>query len=251
MSTAVVTGAARGIGRAVAARLVREGLTVVAADIDAGALEPAAGEIGAIPVPGDAASSEGVDALVASTLGHLGSIDLFVVNAGIVSGRGLESSEADWARTLEVNLMSQVRTARRLVPLWLAAGGGRLVLTASAAGLLTMLCDLPYSVSKHGSVALAEWLAATYRHRGIIVQAVCSLGVQTRILEGAGPLRDLLTRDGTLSPDEVADAIWQGIQGDAVHILPHPSVRGYYAGRAADPDAWIGGMNRTQQRLET
>ncbi|MDN5791412.1 MAG: SDR family oxidoreductase, partial [Micrococcales bacterium] len=242
---------ARGIGRAVAARLVREGMTVVIGDIDASVLEAAAGEIGAIAVAGDAASSEGIDALVTSALGHLGTIDLFVANAGIPSGHGLEASDADWARTLEVNLLSQVRAARRLVPIWLAAGGGRLVLTASAAGLLTMLGDLPYSVTKHGSVALAEWLAATYRHRGIVVQAVCPLGVQTRILETAGPLRDLLTRDGTLTPDEVADAVWEGIQGDAVHILPYPSVGGYYAGRAADPDAWIGGMNRIQQRLET
>ena len=128
--------------------------------------------------------------------------------------------------------------------------GGHLVLTASAAGLLTMLGDLPYSVTKHGSVALAEWLAATYRHRGIVVQAVCPLGVDTRILEEAGPLKDLLTRDGTLSPEDVADAVWQGLQADSVHILPHETVRQYYAGRAADPDAWLGGMSRIQQRLD-
>ena len=83
-----------------------------------------------------------------------------------------------------------------------------------------MLGDLPYSVTKHGSVALAEWLAATYRHRGIVVQAVCPLGVDTRILEEAGPLKDLLTRDGTLSPEDVADAVWQGLQGD---VGPHPA----------------------------
>jgi NAD(P)-dependent dehydrogenase (short-subunit alcohol dehydrogenase family) len=251
--TAVVTGAARGIGRAIAARLVSEGVRVVVNDLDESVLGETASAIGAVPIAGDAASAEGVDLLVAAALGEFqeeGGIDLFVANAGITSGVGLEASDDDWARLLEVNIMAQVRAARRLVPLWLESGGGRLVLTASAAGLLTMLGDLPYSVTKHGSVALAEWLAATYRHRGVIVQAVCPLGVDTRILEEAGPLKDLLTRDGTLSPEDVAEAVWQGLQGESVHILPHPSVRQYYAGRAADPDAWLGGMNKIQQRLE-
>jgi NAD(P)-dependent dehydrogenase (short-subunit alcohol dehydrogenase family) len=253
MRTAVVTGAARGIGAAIAARLVAEGFRVVVNDLDEAVLAETASAIGAVPFAGDAASTDGVDRLVEATLREFedeGRIDLFVANAGITSGVGLEASDADWARMLEVNLMSQVRAARRLVPMWLESGGGRLVLTASAAGLLTMLGDLPYSVTKHGSVALAEWLAATYRHRGIVVQAVCPLGVDTRILEEAGPLKDLLTRDGTLSPEDVAAAVWQGLQGESVHILPHPSVRQYYAGRAADPDAWLGGMSKIQQRLE-
>lgn len=253
MRTAVVTGAARGIGAAIAARLVAEGFRVVVNDVDEAVLAETASAIGAVPFAGDAASTDGVDRLVEAALREFedeGRIDLFVANAGITSGVGLEASDADWARMLEVNLMSQVRAARRLVPMWLESGGGRLVLTASAAGLLTMLGDLPYSVTKHGSVALAEWLAATYRHRGIVVQAVCPLGVDTRILEEAGPLKDLLTRDGTLNPEDVAAAVWQGLQGESVHILPHPSVRQYYAGRAADPDAWLGGMSKIQQRLE-
>ncbi|GAB3079596.1 SDR family oxidoreductase [Intrasporangium mesophilum] len=249
--TAVVTGAARGIGRAIATRLVDEGRHVVVSDVDADTLAVTAREIDADAIPGDMATTSGVDALVDAALTHLGSIDLFVANAGIVSGVGLDATDDEWARMLDVNLMAQVRAARRLVPLWLESGGGRLVLTASAAGLLTMLGDLPYSVTKHGSVALAEWLAATYRHRGIIVQAVCPLGVDTRILHEAGPLKDILTRDGTLTPEDVADAVWAGLQGDATLVLPHPGVRQYYAGRAADPDAWVAGMNKIQQRLET
>lgn len=248
--TAVVTGAARGIGRAIAARLASEGLRVVVNDVDPAALELTASELGVLAHPGDAASTTGVDALVDASLAELGSIDLFVANAGVVSGVGLEASDDEWGRLIEVNVMAQVRAARRLVPLWLGSGGGRLVLTASAAGLLTMLGDLPYSVTKHGSVALAEWLAATYRHRGIVVQAVCPLGVDTRILDESGPLKDLLTRDGTLSPEEVADAVWQGLEGDAVHVLPHTKVREYFAGRAAEPDAWLAGMNKIQRRLE-
>ena len=143
-----------------------------------------------------------------------------------------------------------MRAARHLVPRWLDAGGGRLVVTASAAGLLTMLGDAPYSVSKHGAVAFAEWLSATYRHRGIVVQAICPQGVQTRMLDGSGPLKDLLTLDATLTADEVADAAWQALATDDFYVLPHPEVRDYYAQRAAHPDAWLAGMNRLQQKLD-
>src|SRR4029079_12123634 len=146
--------------------------------------------------------------------------------------------------------MGHVRAARHLVPRWLEAGGGRLVVPASAAGLLTRLVDAPYSVSKHGAVAFAEWLSATYRHRGIVVQAICPQGVQTRMLDGSGPLRDLLTRDDIVTAEQVADAAWRALDGDDFFVLPHPEVRDYHADRAAHPDAWLAGMNRLQQKLE-
>ena len=250
MQGVVVTGAARGIGRAIATRLAREGLRLVVNDVDAAELQQVADEIGAYAVPGDAASTAGVEALVAEATAHLGRIDAFFANAGIGVMAGLEATDEQWAQVLEVNLMAHVRTARVLVPRWLEQGGGRLVITASAAGLLTMLGDAPYSVTKHGAGAFAEWLSATYRHRGIVVQAICPQGVQTRMLEQSGPLQGLLAHDEALTPDAVADAVWHGLQGDEVLILPHPEVRDYYAFRATQPDAWLGRMNRIQQRLE-
>ena len=105
-------------------------------------------------------------------------------------------------------------------------------MTASAAGLLTMLGSAPYAVSKHAAVAFAEWLSATYGHRGIVVQAICPQGVRTRMLEEAGPIADVLIRDGALEPEDVADAVWQGLQDDRFLILPHPEVAEYYVGRA-------------------
>ena len=123
-------------------------------------------------------------------------------------------------------------------------------MTASAAGLLTMLGSAPYSVSKHAAVAFAEWLRATYGHRGIVVQAVCPQGVRTRMLDEAGPLRDLLSRDRALEPEEVADVIWRALQGNDFLVLPHPEVAGYYRARAADPDAWLAGMGRLQAKLD-
>ena len=222
--TAVVTGAARGIGRAIATRLAHEGWQVVVADLDAAELQAVADELGALAVPGDTSTDAGVQHLVDTAYGRLGHVDVFFANAGIGTLKGLDASDDEWTRTLETNVLAHVRAARHLVPRWLDAGGGRLVVTASAAGLLTMLGDAPYSVSKHGAVAFAEWLSATYRHRGIVVQAICPQGVQTRMLDGSGPLKDLLTLDATLTADEVADAAFRALAGDEFYVLPHPEV---------------------------
>jgi NAD(P)-dependent dehydrogenase (short-subunit alcohol dehydrogenase family) len=134
--------------------------------------------------------------------------------------------------------------------MWLERGAGRFVVTASAAGLLTMVGSAPYSVSKHGAVAFAEWLRVTYGGRGVVVQAICPQGVRTRMFDGAGPLKELLSRDGALEPEEVADTVWQALQGDAFLVLPHPQVADYYAQRAAHPDAWLSGMQRLQAKLD-
>lgn len=246
----VVTGAARGIGRALAARLAQEGCRVVVADLDGDELERQAAEIGALPVPGDVASEDGVATLVAAAQGHLGAIDAWFGNAGIDRGRGLDASEDDWQASYDVNVMAHVRAARLLVPEWLERGAGRFVVTASAAGLLTMLGSPTYSVTKHGAVAFAEWLSATYRHRGIVVQAICPQGVRTSMLERSGALQALLSHDTALSPDQVADAAWAAAQDERFLVLPHSEVAGYYAARAADTDRWLAGMNRLQRRLE-
>lgn len=248
--TAVVTGAARGIGRAIATRLAREGWRLVLADLDAAELQTVADELGALAVPGDTSTDAGVRHLVDTAYDRLEHVDVFFANAGIGTLAGLDASDADWSRALDTNVLAHVRAARQLVPRWLEAGAGRLVVTASAAGLLTMLGDAPYSVSKHAAVAFAEWLSATYRHRGIVVQAICPQGVQTRMLEESGPLQGLLTRDAALSADDVAEAVWQALEGDEFYVLPHPEVRDYYAQRAAHPDAWLAGMNRLQQKLD-
>jgi NAD(P)-dependent dehydrogenase (short-subunit alcohol dehydrogenase family) len=248
-STAVVTGAAGGIGRAIAKRLTAEGFRLVLADLDA-SVSTVAAELGALAVVGDCASEAGVTRLVETALAELGRVDVFFANAGTDIGRGLATSDAEWAAALEVNVMAHVRAARLLVPEWLDGNGGRLVVTASAAGLLTMLGSAPYSVSKHGAVAFAEWLRATYGHRGIVVQAICPQGVRTRMLDEAGPLKELLSRDRALEPEEVADVVWEGLQGDAFLVLPHPEVAAYYRARATEPDAWLAGMGRLQAKLD-
>jgi NAD(P)-dependent dehydrogenase (short-subunit alcohol dehydrogenase family) len=250
---AVVTGAGHGIGRALAARLVQEGARVVVNDLDEEACRAVADEIGATAAPGDCSSDTGVRALVERAEEALGRIDVYMANAGIdrTQPDSLQAPDEDWARMLETNVMAHVRAARTVVPRWLADGrGGRFVVTASAAGLLTMIGAAPYSVTKHAAVGFAEWLSVTYGHRGVTVQAICPQGVQTRMLEQAGPLKDLLTRDAALTPEQVADAWVDSLADDRFLVLPHPEVGGYYAARAADTDAWLSGMRRLQAKVD-
>lgn len=247
----VVTGAAGGIGRALAKRLIDGGAEVVINDLDPAATEATAAEIGATAVAGDASSEAGVSALIEAARDHLGTIDAYFANAGIARGYGLDVSEEDWLASWQVNTMAHVRAARLLLPEWLERGAGRFVVTASAAGLLTALSSPSYSVTKHGAVAFAEWLSATYRHRGIVVQAICPQGVQTAMLEETGAAREIIASDGALTPAQVADVTWDALQDDRFLILPHPETAAYYRDRATDTDRWLAGMNRLQRWLES
>lgn len=254
-TTAVVTGAGNGIGAAIARALAARGTHVVVSDRDEVGAQRTTAEITdaggrAVAVVGDAASEEGVATLVARAREHVGDIDAWFANAGVDMGRGLEASDADWDASIQVNMLAHVRAARLLVPDWVARGRGRFVVTASAAGLLTMLGAPAYSATKHGAVAFAEWLSATYRHQGLVVQAICPQGVQTDMLADTGPYEELLTRDTALTPEQVADTVMTALDGDEFYILPHPQVAQYYTSRATTPDRWIKGMNRIAQAIE-
>ena len=246
----VVTGAAGGIGAALARRMAALGARVVVSDLDGERAHAVAEEIGGTLIAGDAASEDGVAALVETVEEVLGPIDVWFANAGVDLGQGLGSSEDDWARSWDVNVMAHVRAARLLVPGWVERGEGWFVSTASAAGLLTMIDAPAYSVTKHGAVAFAEWLSVTYRHKGVRVHTICPQGVQTAMLERSGVLAEVLGRDRVLTPDEVAEATWDAMTKGRFLVLPHPEVGDYYRTRAEDTDVWLGGMNRLQRRVE-
>ncbi|MGB0102461.1 MAG: SDR family oxidoreductase [Nocardioides sp.] len=247
----VVTGAGRGIGRALATRAAAVGARVVVNDLDPVTAAAVAAEIGGTAVPGDVTAPE---SLVDAATEVLGRIDVFFANAGIDGAGGPESLQAPddlWDRVIDVNVMAHVRAARALVPRWLADGdGGRFVVTASAAGLLTMVGSAPYSVTKHAAVGFAEWLSVTYGTRGVDVHAICPQGVRTRMLEEAGPLQGLLSRDSALEPEQVADAAFVAIEEGRFLVLPHTEVAGYYVARATDTDRWLAGMRRLQQKVD-
>ncbi|WP_030676591.1 SDR family oxidoreductase [Streptomyces cellulosae] len=244
----VVTGAGGGIGAALARRFAAEGARVVVNDLDAGRAKAVAEEIGQIAVAGDAS------AIVVEAREALGgTVDVYCANAGVAfeagePGRPLD--EQPWALSWDVNVMAHVRAAHALLPEWLERGTGRFVSTVSAAGLLTMIGAAPYAVTKHGAFAFAEWLSLTYRHRGVKVHAICPQGVRTDMLAATGSAGDLVLQPTAIEPDEVADALFKGIEEDRFLILPHPEVAGYYQARAADPDRWLTNMNHLQQKWE-
>lgn len=248
----VITGAGSGIGRALAERFAMEGpRSLVLADINQEAVETVAEVLGemATAVRADVGREEDVRGLVARAREAGGPVDLFCSNAGVPGPEGgpIEASDGEWDRAWRINVMAHVWAARELLPDMLERGDGYLLSTASAAGILTQVGALVYSVTKHAAVALAEWLSITYGDRGIKVSCVCPLGVRTPMLETA--LEDTvggaaLTRDELLEPSEVAEAVLAGIREEQLLIFPHPQVAKYMAYRGGDNERWLAGMRR-------
>jgi NAD(P)-dependent dehydrogenase (short-subunit alcohol dehydrogenase family) len=245
--TIVVTGGGNGIGAALCRRFAAEGARrIVSGDLDAAAAEKVAREIGdvAVGLGVDVADESQVRDLVA----RAGDVDLFCSNAGISVTGGLDVTDADWERIWGINVKAHLYAARAVIPGMLARGGGYLLHTVSAAGLLTQIGSAPYSVTKHAALALAEWLAITYGDRGIKVSCLCPQGVRTNMLLRAdGPGNFLLP--GSLSVEEVADVVVQGLADERFLILPHPEVAEYFRRKASDYDRWLRGMRRLQSSV--
>ena len=251
----VVTGAAGGIGAALARRFATEGArAVVVSDRDADGIDKVAHGIAgessseALAVPCDVTQESQLLALVDTTEARLGPIDLFCSNAGVISLGGADASDDDWQLSLGVNLMAHVYAARILVPRMLERGGGYLLQTASAAGLLTQLGSAPYSVTKHAALALAEWLAITYGDQGLKVSVLAPQAVRTAMTAGVvdGGVAGV---DGMLEPDAVADAVVAGLDAESFLILPHPRVLEYFQRKASDYERWLNGMRRLQTQF--
>ncbi|MBA3652740.1 MAG: SDR family oxidoreductase [Actinobacteria bacterium] len=249
----VVTGGASGIGRALARRFAAEGARgVVVADVNGDDALAVASEVGGLAVSTDVAREADVVRLVDKTTAAYGPIDLFCSNAGIGLGRGIETPDEDWDRIWKVNFMAHVYAARAVIPAMVARGEGYLLNTASAAGLLTNLGAAPYSVTKHSVVALAEWLAITYGDAGVKVSCLCPQGVDTPMLRGAldqGGGQVVLRGGAMKQPEEVADAVVEGLRAETFLILPHPEVAEYFKRKGDDYDRWIKGMRRLQAQL--
>jgi NAD(P)-dependent dehydrogenase (short-subunit alcohol dehydrogenase family) len=244
-----VTGGARGIGRALARRFAQEGARHVAvADLDEAGVRAVATELRGSGMRVDVSHESEVAAFIDGTEHAHGPIDLFCSNAGIGIGRGLETPDETWHKIWEVNLMAHVYAARHLVPRMISRGGGYLLNTASAAGLLSQIGSATYAVTKHAAVSLAEWIAITHGHQGIKVSVLCPQAVRTDMI--AGNEGDVASVDGIMEPEQVADAVIAGLAAERFLILPHAEVAEYLQRKAADRDRWIAGMNRLQQRYK-
>lgn len=256
----VVTGGASGIGRAICERAAEEGAAGVAvADLDPQRCEEVAEAIAgggtrAIGVAADVAREDDVVHLIERVEAELGPIDLYCSNAGVAIAGGPEVPDADWQRIWSVNVMAHVYAARALVPRMVSRKKGAILVTASAAGLLTNLGSAPYTVTKHAAVALAEWLAITYGDDGLEVSCLCPQGVRTPLLESGLAARDpaaaaVLVAGELLEPREVAQAVVTALAQERFLVLPHPEVATYMRNRAEDPTRWVHAMRRTWARL--
>jgi NAD(P)-dependent dehydrogenase (short-subunit alcohol dehydrogenase family) len=262
---AVVTGGGHGIGRALCRRLARDGAKVVVVDIDEAAASTVASEIGGSARGLDVSDEQAVATLVEEVEETDGPIDMFISNAGVGYGDGdagaisaeggMNPIDDRWDACWRINVMAHVYAARAVVPRMLQRGGGYLVNTASAAGLLSQIGDSAYSATKHAAVGFAESLAIDYGEAGIAVSVVCPQAVATRMIgidddsdsvEGGFHGNDV---DGIMRPEAVADIVIDEALAGRFLILTHPEVTTYVQRKASDHDRWIKGMQRFRNKL--
>lgn len=247
---AVVTGAASGIGKAVAAKAAAEGMRVVLADIEEGALKETERELAGrgvdvLAVQCDVAEGQSVRALRDQALDRFGAVHLVHNNAGVgVGGPIWEVPESDWRWILGVNLWGVVHGIATFVPLFVEQGEGHVVNTASIAGLTSAPFLGPYNASKQAVVAISETLYKDLQAAGISgvgVSVLCPGFVQTRIAEsdrnrppwapdrdaqGTPDLRAAIQAlvDSGIPSASVGDAVLDAVRNDTFYILTHPEL---------------------------
>ena len=243
---AVVTGAASGIGRALVDRLGADGMRVVLADIeeealDAAAADAAAAGIEAVAVPTDVSSASSVEELAERAVQQFGSVHVVCNNAGVApTGPVLESTPADWAWVVGVNLMGVVHGVLAFGPALVSQGEGHIVNTASGAGLMPTPSLGPYCATKHAVVGLSETLYHELAGTGVGVSVVCPGFVKTKIFhsernrpEDLGGEMDYtderramqaVVDDAGTEPSLVADRAVEAIGSGELFVLPHPEL---------------------------
>jgi len=246
----VVTGGAKGIGRALATRFASAGAeAVVVADIDADGAAAAARTIGATAVGCDVSRESDVKQLVDQVVAEHGRIDIFCSNAGVAVGGGPETPNDEWQRIWEVNLMSHVFVARHVMPGMLDRREGYLLGTVSAAGLLNHVFAAHYGVTKAAALSLFEWLSIAHGADGIRVSCLCPQGVKTEMLAAERRLGLEFLTENALEPQAVAEIVLEGIRDERFLILPHPEVADYFRRKADDYDRWLKGMRRLRANI--
>lgn len=244
----VITGAASGIGRALCVAMKDAGAReVVCVDRNGEGAAETAEMVGGAAFTVDVANEQAITDMIDAVERDIGPIDLFWSNAGIAIGGGLDTPSDEWQRAWDVNVMSHVWAARHLVPLMKARGGGYLLNTASAAGLLNQIGSASYGVTKHAAVGLAEWIALTHGDDGIKVSVLCPQAVRTEMTRGHED--HVAAIDGMMEPEPVAQICLEAIKEETFLILPHASVREYMQNKVENYDRWIGGMRKLNRKF--
>jgi NAD(P)-dependent dehydrogenase (short-subunit alcohol dehydrogenase family) len=249
----VVTGGASGIGKGLCRRFHEEGARAVAvADINEAGTREVAEKVGGLAVRCDVSVESDVVALVKETERRFGPIDLFCSNAGIAvadlpGGMATSAPNADWQKIWEVNVMAHVYAARAVLPGMIERGEGYLLITSSAAGLLSQIGSAPYSTTKHAAIGFAESLAITHGDQGIRVSVLCPQGVATPMTAGQGDTPQ--AGDGMLQPSDVAETVIRDLDEERFLMLPHPEVLTYMQRKTSDYDRWLSGMRRFRRKF--
>jgi len=246
----VVTGAASGIGKALCEAFAAAGARhVVCVDRNGDGATATAADIGGTAFTVDVSDEDQIASMIDTVEADIGPIDLYWSNAGIAVGGGMDTPTDDWQRVWDINVMSHVWAARKLVPLMAARGGGYLLNTSSAAGLLNQIGSASYGVTKHAAVGLAEWLALTHGDQGIKVSVLCPQAVRTEMTRGHED--HVAAIDGMMDPGPVAQICLEAIREERFLILTHPQVQDYMRHKTADYERWIGGMRKLNRKYDT
>jgi NAD(P)-dependent dehydrogenase (short-subunit alcohol dehydrogenase family) len=248
-----VTGGGSGMGRAMLRRFADEGpRALVVVDRDGPAAQAVAGEIGGLAVQADVSREAEVLEAIRLAEAASGPIDVWCSNAGL-SGptAGPEAPDRQWQKLWDVHVMAHVWAARALVPGMGERGEGYLLSTASAAGLLMSPGAVPYTVTKHAALSLAENLLVLYGDAGIRVSCLCPQLVATGMtatLEDSRAGRAVLASGRCLQPAEVADIVVEAMREERFLIATHDEALRAARYRAADHEAWLESMRRTWRR---
>jgi len=249
--TVIVTGAAQGIGAAIAERFSRAGAHLVLGDLNERALQKKATAINALAVKCDVRVEEDIRNLVSVTEEAHGQVDMFISNAGVCFGEGEHSASAGndvWQTSWEIHVMSHVYAARAVLPSMIERGQGYLVQMASAAGLLSQIGDAAYSATKHAAIGFAESIAITHGDDGIGVSAVCPQYVATG-MTGYSEGAKTGVSDAILLPEQVAEIVLTGVEAEEFLILPHPEVLQYIKNKSEDYSRWLGAMRKLRRKI--
>jgi NADP-dependent 3-hydroxy acid dehydrogenase YdfG len=226
--TAVITGGASGIGRAMARRFVAAGVNVVIGDIEEPAIVDTVAELeaaggAALGVRCDVADAASVDALRDAAVERFGAVDVVCLNAGVAAGGPMHELQLiDWRWTLDVNLYGVINGISTFLPAMHAANSGHIVITASVAGLLSYPWMGPYNASKHAVASIGETLHHELAGTGVNVSVLCPGLVNTNILDSERnrpeQLRKpaLATDDGISELRDMAVAIYEDAMDAAV-----------------------------------
>lgn len=244
----VITGGASGIGKALAIRFHAEGAkSITVADMQEEPLKEVAKSVNGLAVPCDVAKEADIKNLVAKAEEAYGPIDIFVSNAGIARGGWEETPNETWQLNWDIHVMAHVYAARAVVDKMIANGGGYLVNTASAAGLLSQIDSATYATTKHAAIGFAETLAIRYGDKGVRVSVLCPQQVRTAMT--ASNMQGVASVDGTMEPEELADCVVETMDREEFLILPHPQVLEYMRRKTSDYDRWLKGMRKLRDKF--